>query len=103
MVRTNRHIFSGKVEIESNLVVGSNIKLDDTVGLVLGHGNIFADGFVGDGSRLTGVLTSLEDAAAKGENRRRHPAHGPGLPGTRGKSCRRPANSQMTSPALWGL
>jgi hypothetical protein len=66
MVGTTRHIFSGKVEVESNLDVGSNIKIDDTVGIVLGHGTITADKYFGNGSSLTGVLSSLEDAASKG-------------------------------------
>ena len=66
MVGTTRHIFSGKVEVESNIDVGSNIKIDDTVGIVLGHGTITADKYFGNGSSLTGVLSSLEDAASKG-------------------------------------
>jgi uncharacterized coiled-coil protein SlyX len=99
MVQTTSHIFSGKVDIESNLLVGSSHLFVDTVNNRVGittaspdaslhvNGNayvesnvgvgsdIFLDGdtgiitateFRGDGSNLSGVLTSLQNATDQG-------------------------------------
>ena len=99
MVQTTSHIFSGKVDIESNLLVGSSHLFVDTVNNRVGittpdphaslhvdgnayvesnvgvGSNIFLDGdtgiitateFRGDGSNLVGVLTSLENATQEG-------------------------------------
>ena len=99
MVQTTSHIFSGKVDIESNLLVGSSHLFVDTlnnrVGITttdpdaslhvngnayvesnVGVGsNIVLDGdtgiitateFRGDGSNLSGVLTSLQNATDQG-------------------------------------
>jgi len=99
MVQTTSHIFSGKVDIESNLLVGSSHLFVDTtnnrVGITtadpdaslhvsgnayvesnVGVGsNIELDGdtgiitateFRGDGSNLAGVLTSLQNATEQG-------------------------------------
>ena len=99
MVQTTSHIFSGKVDIESNLLVGSSHLFVDTtnnrVGITtadpdaslhvsgnayvesnVGVGsNIQLDGdtgiitateFRGDGSNLAGVLTSLQNATEQG-------------------------------------
>ena len=99
MVQTTSHIFSGKVDIESNLLVGSshlfvdttnnrvgittvdpdaslhvngnayvesnvgvgsNIKLDGDTGIIT------ATGFVGDASQLTGLASNLEQVVNNG-------------------------------------
>lgn len=99
MVQTTSHIFSGKVDIESNLLVGSSHLFVDTVNNRVGittpdpHASLHVDGnayvesnvgvgsnivldgdtgiitateFRGDGSNLVGVLTSLENATQEG-------------------------------------
>ena len=65
MVATTSHIFSGKVDIASNLQVGSSHLFVDTennrVGITTAdphatlhvNGNVFATKFEGDGSLLT--------------------------------------------------
>ena len=99
MVQTTSHIFSGKVDIESNLLVGSSHLFVDTVNNRVGittpdphaslhvDGNVFVESnvgvgsninldpttgyitavqFRGDGSNLSGVLTSLQNATDQG-------------------------------------
>ena len=99
MVQTTSHIFSGKVDIESNLLVGSSHLFVDTINNRVGvttadpdaslhvngnayvesnvgvGSNIVLDGdtgiitateFRGDGSNLSGVLTSLQNATDQG-------------------------------------
>ena len=67
MVATTSHIFSGKVDIASNLQVGSSQLFVDTennrVGITTAspdatlhvNGNVYATRFEGDGSLLTGI------------------------------------------------
>ena len=99
MVQTTSHIFSGKVDIESNLLVGSSHLFVDTINNRVGittanpdaslhvDGNVFVESnvgvgsninldsetgyitavqFRGDGSNLSGVLTSLQNATDQG-------------------------------------
>ena len=99
MVQTTSHIFSGKVDIESNLLVGSSHLFVDTINNRVGittanpdaslhvNGNVFVESnvgvgsninldpetgyitavqFRGDGSNLSGVLTSLQNATDQG-------------------------------------
>jgi len=78
MVATTSHIFSGKVDIASNLQVGSSHLFVDTennrVGITTAspdatlhvNGNVYATRFEGDGSLLTGIASNLEQITNNG-------------------------------------
>lgn len=78
MVATTSHIFSGKVDIASNLQVGSSHLFVDTENNRVGiktvspdaslHvvGNVYATSFEGDGSLLTGIASNLEESVNSG-------------------------------------
>jgi len=77
MVQTTSHIFSGKVDIESNLLVGSSHLFVDTTNNRVGittadphaslhvNGNAYVESNVGVGSTIkldgdTGIITATE-------------------------------------------
>ena len=77
MVQTTSHIFSGKVDIESNLLVGSSHLFVDTTNNRVGittpdpdaslhvNGNAYVESNVGVGSNIeldgdTGIITATE-------------------------------------------
>jgi uncharacterized coiled-coil protein SlyX len=78
MVATTSHIFSGKVDIASNLQVGSSHLFVDTendrVGITTAspdatlhvNGNVYATRFEGDGSLLTNIASNLEQITNNG-------------------------------------